>query len=129
MYVYVCVCVCVCVCTVILAFESMECVSVCVYCMYVIPSYQCTPTWQYINFIIIILLEALQSFVDFNLFQNCCPVSNFRSFSTKHFLWDGFVSPTPNPQPGGPGYPFLSGSSPLTCLASEALPVATLPPA
>jgi hypothetical protein len=29
----------------------------------------------------------------------------------------------PNPQPGGPGYPFLSGSSPLTCLAGEALPV------
>ena len=30
----------------------------------------------------------------------------------------------PNPHPGGPGYPFLSGSSPLTCLAWEALPVA-----
>jgi hypothetical protein len=30
----------------------------------------------------------------------------------------------PNPQPGGPGYRFLSGSSPLTCLAWEALPVA-----
>jgi hypothetical protein len=30
----------------------------------------------------------------------------------------------PNPQPGEPGYPFLSGSSPLTCLAWEALPVA-----
>ena len=33
-------------------------------------------------------------------------------------------SPTPNPQPGGPGYPFSSGSSPLTYLAWEALPVA-----
>ena len=36
----------------------------------------------------------------------------------------GVVNPTPNPQPGGPGYPFLSGSSPLTYLAWEALPVA-----
>ena len=25
------------------------------------------------------------------------------------------------PQPGGPGHPFLSGSSPLTCLAWETL--------
>jgi hypothetical protein len=40
------------------------------------------------------------------------------------FLWGGVVSLTPNPQHGGPGYPFLSGSSPLTCLAWEALPVA-----
>jgi hypothetical protein len=30
----------------------------------------------------------------------------------------------PTPQPGGPGYPFLSGSSPLTCLAWETLSVA-----
>ena len=30
----------------------------------------------------------------------------------------------PNTQPGGPGYPFSSGSSPLTCLVWEALPVA-----
>ena len=29
------------------------------------------------------------------------------------------------PQPGGPGHPFLSGSSPLTCLACETLPVAS----
>jgi hypothetical protein len=40
------------------------------------------------------------------------------------FLLCGVVSPTPNPQPGGPGYPCLSGSSPLTCRAWEALPVA-----
>jgi hypothetical protein len=105
------------------------CLCVCVYYMYVVPSHQCTPTWQYINFIILILLVALQSLVDFSLFQNCCPVSNFRSFSTKHFLWGGVVSPTPNPQSGGLGYPYLSGSSSLTCLAWEALPVATLPPA
>jgi hypothetical protein len=50
-------------------------------------------------------------------------------FVTVYFLRRGVLSPTPNPQPGGPGYPFLSGSSPLTCLAWETLPVATLPPA
>ena len=35
----------------------------------------------------------------------------------------------PNSQPGGPGYPFSSGSLPMTYLAWEALPVAKLPPA
>jgi hypothetical protein len=30
-----------------------------------------------------------------------------------------------NPQPGGPGYPLLSGPSPSTCPASVALPVAS----
>ena len=39
-------------------------------------------------------------------------------------LWGGAVSLTPNPQPGRPGYPFLSGSSPLTSMAWEVLPVA-----
>jgi hypothetical protein len=38
------------------------------------------------------------------------------------------VSPTHNPQPGGPGYPFLSASSPLTFPAWEPLLVAILPP-
>jgi hypothetical protein len=50
------------------------------------------------------------------------PLFDFRN--NKFFLLCGVVSPKPNHQPGGPGYPFLSGSSPLTCLASEALPVA-----
>jgi len=40
------------------------------------------------------------------------------------FLRGGVGSLMPNPQPGGSGYPLLSGSSPLTCLAWEALPVA-----
>jgi hypothetical protein len=40
------------------------------------------------------------------------------------FLRGEVVILTSNPQPGGPGYFFLSGSSPLTCLAWEALPVA-----
>ena len=50
-----------------------------------------------------------------------CSTSVTVSFS---FLLGGVVSPTPNPQPGGPVYLFLSGSSPLTCLAWQALPVA-----
>ena len=40
------------------------------------------------------------------------------------FLCGEVVSLMPNPQPEGPGYPCLSWSSPLTCLAQEALPVA-----
>jgi hypothetical protein len=40
------------------------------------------------------------------------------------FLWGGVVSFMPNPQPGGPGYPVLPESSPLACMAREALPVA-----
>ena len=34
-----------------------------------------------------------------------------------------------NPQPGRPGYMFLSGSSPLTCVAWDSLTVATVLPA
>jgi hypothetical protein len=48
----------------------------------------------------------------------------FSTFVTISFLLCGVVGPTPNPKPGGPGYPFLSGSSPLNYLALEALPVA-----
>jgi hypothetical protein len=33
----------------------------------------------------------------------------------------GLLAPRPTPQPGGPGYPLLSGSSPLTCPALETL--------
>ena len=52
-------------------------------------------------------------------------VSNFRSFSTN--MWGEDVSLVPNCQPGGPGDLPLSGSSPLTHLAWEALPAAMLP--
>jgi hypothetical protein len=52
--------------------------------------------------------------------------SSFPSFdfhNNKFFtVWGCY--PHAKPQPGGPGYPFLSGSSPLTCLAWDALPVA-----
>jgi hypothetical protein len=43
---------------------------------------------------------------------------------TIFFYGVGLLRLTSNPQPGGPGCPFLSGSSPLTCLAWEILPVA-----
>jgi hypothetical protein len=56
-----------------------------------------------------------------------CPVSNFFEASQQiYFLWGEVVSLKPNPQPEGPRYTFLSKSSPLTCLALEALPAATL---
>jgi hypothetical protein len=53
----------------------------------------------------------------------------FPDFWTVYFLRCEVVSLTPNPQPGGPGYPSLSGSYPLTCPAWVALPVAMLPSA
>jgi hypothetical protein len=54
---------------------------------------------------------------------------SFSVFSTNLFLWDWDVNPMSNPQPGGPGFLSLSGTSLLTCPAWETLPVATLPPA
>ena len=41
-------------------------------------------------------------------------------FRNKYVLRDDVVSSTPHPQPGRPGCPFVSGSSPLTCLEWEA---------
>jgi hypothetical protein len=47
-----------------------------------------------------LLLLSLQSLVDLSLF--------FNSLSTKHICYGGgIVSPTLNPQPAGPVYPFL----------------------
>jgi hypothetical protein len=55
---------------------------------------------------------------------------SFHEFSWQQFFSQGWVvSPPPNPQPEGPGCLSLSGSSPLTFPAWEAVPVATLPPA
>jgi hypothetical protein len=48
---------------------------------------------------------------------------------TIELLLYAVVSVTPNPQPGGPGYPSSSGSYHLTCPAWVPLTVATLPPA
>ena len=67
--------------------------------------------------IFLLLLLALQPLVYHSLFF-------LRSSSIEHIsLWDGVVSPMPNPKSGGPEYSFLSGSSSLTCLSWEALPV------
>ena len=51
----------------------------------------------------LLLFLALQSFLDLSLlyFQNL--------ISRTYFLCGGVVSPTPNPQPGGQGYLFMSG--------------------
>jgi hypothetical protein len=89
----------------------------------------------------LLLPLALQPAVGFGLSSNILPFFFYPSptrsiivksiqlflcstFVTISFLLCGVVSPTPNPQHVGPGYPFLSGSSPLTCLEWEALPVA-----
>ena len=45
-----------------------------------------------------------------------------------YFLWGDIFSLTPNPQHGGPGYPFLPGSPPVTRLARDAIPATSLPP-
>jgi hypothetical protein len=47
---------------------------------------------------------------------------NFRNNKFFYCVW--LLAPRQTLQPGGPGYPFLSGSSPLTCLTCKALPVA-----
>ena len=53
-------------------------------------------------------------------------VSPLWGFFNINFLQGEVVSLTSNPQPGGPGYPFSSGSSPLTCLAwRPALPTSS----
>jgi hypothetical protein len=57
-----------------------------------------------------------------------CPVLISEGSQQIYFLRGEVFSLTPNHQPGGPGYPFLSGSSPLTCLAREAIPIASLLP-
>jgi hypothetical protein len=76
--------------------------------------------------LLIIILSALQPWVGLasSFIRDCCV-----GFVTTYFLWGGVVSLTPNPEPGGTGYHFLSGSIPLTCLAREVLPVPTLLPA
>jgi hypothetical protein len=48
-------------------------------------------------------------------------------FLNSSLLWCEVVSLTPNPQPGGPGYPSSSGSYPLTCPAWVTLPHAQPP--
>jgi hypothetical protein len=64
--------------------------------------------------ILLLLVLVLQFLLDLSLIF-------LRSFSAEHFLWGGVVRPTLSPQPEGLGYPLLSGSSLLTCLAWETL--------
>jgi hypothetical protein len=48
-------------------------------------------------------LDSLSSFSWYPLSGHCSVVCLFHVwFTTKLILWDGFVSPMPNPQPGGP---------------------------
>ena len=90
------------------------------------------------NFLLLLFL-ALQSLVDLSFFHNCpllfqvlrltslipyigksllmlgclCCFQLQKVFKIHIiFLWGGVVSLMPNPKPGGPGYPVLSGSSP-----------------
>ena len=81
--------------------------------------------------LLLLLLLALQSLVDLSLSQKLSSSIRLPIFeaSQQNSFMGWAVSPTSNPQTGGPGYPFLFGSSPLTCLAWEALPVVTLLPA
>jgi hypothetical protein len=110
------------------------------------PSYSSsssTPPYFLLLLLILLLLLplALQPAVGFGLSNKILPFfpichqlppsslnpSSFflySTFVTIKFLLCGIFSPTPNRQPGGPAYPFLSVSSPLTCLACEARPVA-----
>ena len=45
------------------------------------------------------------------------PLSEAHHEVLKHYFFMGWSSHATNPQPVGPGYPFLSGSPPLTCTA------------
>jgi len=57
----------------------------------------------------------------------------YESNSGFHFLYMFYgvrlSASYPTAHPGGPGYPFLSGSPTLTYLARDAIPLASLPPA
>jgi hypothetical protein len=70
----------------------------------------------------LLLLRALLFMMNLGLFYDCSPFVHIPWLSSpfccfrpvaiaKSFLWGGVVNPRPNPQPGGPGYLFLSGSS------------------
>jgi hypothetical protein len=64
---------------------------------------------------LLLLLWCFSPFLDHGL-PNLLPSLLFSKASvevSKHIqvLQGGVVNPTPKPQPGGPGYPFLSGSS------------------
>jgi len=56
-------------------------------------------------------LLASQPSVDLSLFQNFASIRFpiLEASQQNIFLWGRVTGHTPNPQPGGQGYPFLSG--------------------
>jgi hypothetical protein len=73
--------------------------------------------------------SALQLGVSFGLLNNLPPFfspseADYVVSEQFGFLRCEVVGLTPNPQPGGPGYPSSSGSYPLTCPARVTLPPA-----
>jgi len=91
--------------------------------------------WPLLNGASILLYLQFLSSTSCSMCQKFCPFSytqaTFYLSDTsdpslrfcRHNCFMGWGSFYAQPQTGGPGYP-LSGSSPLTCLAWEALPVA-----
>ena len=90
---------------------------------------------------------ALQPFVNLGILDDFAPQITTYSLPhraapnpwARHFVYSLFflihpklpskvVSLMPQARPGGPGYQFSSGSSPVNCPARGTLPVATLPP-
>jgi hypothetical protein len=72
----------------------------------------------------LLLLRALQSMMNLGLFYDCSPYVRLQSLKVSQQLklftgWGRQPYAQPPPQPEQPGYPFLSGSSPLTCPAWE----------
>jgi hypothetical protein len=110
----------------------MQCLIICYYNVYVFRiAYLLTVFIRQCGYLL--LLWCFGTFSGHGL-PNLLPPPYFSKASVEvsrqiQLLQGGVVNPTPNPQPGGPGYPFLSGSSPLTCPEWEPLPVAMLPPA
>jgi hypothetical protein len=98
-YIYVCKYVCVYTYISYILYLNMCILHICIYVIYIYSSSSSS---------------ALQPWVGLGL------LLRFRN----NFFTGWVFSLTHTPQPGGPGYPFLSGSSPLTSLAWEALPVA-----
>ena len=64
-----------------------------------------------------------------DLLLSVSPSQAYLRFSLNKILYGAEVNLTPNLKTQGPGYPFQSGSSSLSCPAWQTLPVATLPPA
>jgi hypothetical protein len=81
----------------------------------------CSPHRQHVpHFHLLILVNAMFFCVWFRILEASQQIYVLRRETE---------SLTPNPQPGEPGYPVLSGSEALTCLADDAKPLVSLQPA